>query len=115
MSQAAFGRALSHGRYGNRYSQPYISQLEAGTAPITDELERAISQLDVGTTHLTILPRGVYATSTLPPGTVILGQPVICQPCGGVFIMPYANQRYCSRECRNEARRQRRRERCATT
>lgn len=108
MSQGEFARALSHGSRGNHYSQAYISQVESGHYPITDELLQSLQRLAADTSHLRILPRGVYATVDLPPGTVILGRPVVCPSCGGVFIMPWASQRYCSRECRNEARRQRR-------
>ena len=110
MSQGELARALTHGRYGNRYSASYISKLESGAAPITDEVLRAIADLDTDTRHLTVLPPGVYATSALPPGTVILGRVVICGGCGHPFVMPYATQRYCSRDCRNTARRMRRKE-----
>ncbi len=111
MSQAQLGRALSHGRYGVWYSSSYISKIEAGKVKITDEFERAVAELDVGTRHLTVLPSGVYATCRLPPGTVILGQVTTCGGCGGTFVFPWKTQRYCGRECRNAARRERDRQR----
>lgn len=116
MSQAEFGRALSHGRYGGWYSPSYISKIEAGKVPVTDEMMAALARLDTGTSHLHILPRAIYSTSDLPSGTVILGQVTICGGCGMPFVFPWGNQRYCSNSCRNEARRRRRQEaQCATT
>lgn len=115
MSQAEFGKAIGAGRNWP-YSRAYISKLEAGDLPITDAIRTAVARLGSGTSHLKILPRACYATTDLPSGTVILGQPIVDPICGGVFIMPYANQKYCSKACRDEARRRRRQEhKCATT
>lgn len=106
MSQAELGQALGAGRKF-RYSRSYISKLESGEVTITDAIRRAIARLEGSTAHLRILPVGVYSTSELPAGTVILGRPKVCPVCSGVFVYPWATQIYCSTECRREARRRR--------
>lgn len=64
-----------------------------------------------GLSHLKVLPPRVYAVHSLPPGTVILGEPKVCPVCHRVYIFPYAFQKYCSDECRRIARNERRRRR----
>jgi RNA polymerase subunit RPABC4/transcription elongation factor Spt4 len=108
MSQSEFGKALGAYR-GWPYSACYISKLENGIVGVTPRLRRALGVLLGKTQHLHILPPAVYAVEQLPAGTVILGRPVMCPVCHGIFVMPWATQKYCSDVCRREARRQRRR------
>jgi transcriptional regulator with XRE-family HTH domain len=110
LSQAQFAQML--GRWRDQpYSRSYVSKLERGLLPITDEVRRALGALQHSTEHLQVMPVRVYAVEELPAGTVILGQPKICPTCKGIFIYPWANQVYCSKECKRVARNRRRRKR----
>ena len=84
---------------------------EPGYVPKRREVWQRFQELRGQMGHLHILPVGVYAVEDIPPGTVILGRPKRCPICGGIFIFPYAQQKYDSEECRREARRRRRRAR----
>lgn len=53
----------------------------------------------------------VMSFTDLPPGTIIIANAVACSgpKCKVIFIPPYANQKYCSKECKQKARNIRRR------
>jgi len=107
MSQSEFGRALGALR-GVPYGRSYMAKLEGGDVPITAAIERAVQALDAPTQHLHVLPAKVYAVEDLPPGTIVLGRPVVCPSCRRVYVMPWPTQVYCSAECKRAARRERR-------
>jgi hypothetical protein len=110
MSQSEFGRALGATR-GYPYARSYISKLESGKVPIASALQYAFQALNDPTKHLRVLPAKVYAVQSLPPGTVVLGKPIVCPVCKGIYVMPWPTQLYCGERCKRLARREQQRRR----
>ena len=115
-SQSQFARTLAE-MLGKTYhlSKTYISHMEAGRKPITDEIANACrtlaARLDgMNETQASARPYTIMSTRPIPPNTITTAtlRPCALVGCPASFLPASPRQKYCKPECRAEAARLRR-------
>lgn len=109
MLSAAVGRERP---WTGKFLHSILAEHRGYTEYRNSDLTTAIAVVRVTTlkgVEAVVLSNGLLSTTSLPPGTLILGDVVKCE-CGILFVPRWGNQKYHTHGCRRQARNRRRRE-----